>query len=146
MRRPIRVVNRVLGLVDVHQSAVAQAACLGNIFSVVKIVMSLREQAIGAAKAIAPAGMHIDRPVVFGILPVVDRSMLDLANRRIDLSNGVLVFSLHLVPMPAALAQVSARHAQIAQRVQISRMRTRYLRLCPPGKQSQSAREQREQK
>ena len=139
MRRTPCAVNRVVGLVDVRQRSIAQAAGFRNIFRMFEIVMRGRQQLIGAGEAVAPAGVHIDGPVVPGILPVIDCRVLDLANRRIDLLNCVFVVSPHRVPIPTAFIQVGARHAQIAQRVKVSRMRTRHLRLGSPGKQSHSA-------
>ena len=58
--------------------------------------------------------------MVVQILPVIDRSLLDLSDGRVDFMDGVFFFVTQMAPVWPF--QMCARVAQIRQRVQISGM------------------------
>ena len=117
------LISRPAGLVDVPQRPVAQVAHFRIVFFAVDVGMRLL-QCLDRPEQAAAVLSHIDIRMVVDVLPVIDRSTLDLVNRCIDLLNGH-IFTRIDPPVARLVIQKPARGAQIRQRMQIAWM--------PPG-------------
>jgi len=116
----------VMGFVDMAEGAIAQTAHRRIVFFAGNIIVRLVEQFQGAAIAASVPNARIDRRMVIQILAIVNRSALDLSDGFVDLFDGVILFSIHPAgPCPAF--QMSARMAQVGERVQVCRMPPRFI-------------------
>ena len=93
-----------------------------------------------AMKAAAAFHLRIDRRMVVQILPVVNRSPLNLVDRSVDLFDGVLFFLIHVIG-GGQVFQMSARMPQVGKRVQVCRMPSRLVSEGERGADSHKKRE-----
>jgi hypothetical protein len=77
-------------------------------------------------KAAAALHVGVDRRMVIQILAIINGGVLDFPDGFVDLFDGVLFFVVHVVGR-SQLTQVSARMAQVGERVQVSRMPSRFV-------------------
>jgi len=120
------VIDDAVRFVDVAEGAIAQTTHRRIIFFAGDIIVRLVEQFQGAVIAASVSHMRIDRRMVIQILAIVNRSALDLSDGFVDLGDGVIFFSIH--PAGPCLAfQMSARVAQVGERVQVCRMPPRFI-------------------
>jgi len=119
--RLLDVVDRV---VDVLERAALEA--LGDVVGLALLDVGARgaQELEGVLEATAPLEAGVDRRVLADILAVVDRGLLDLADRGVDLADRLLLVPLGLAVVAARTLEVGARVAQVAQRVQDSRPMT----------------------
>lgn len=124
------VVDGVVGFVDVHEGAVAEAAGLGDIFGAVEVVMGAVEKLIGFAEAVAPAEAGVDGRVFAEVFAVVEGGALDFIDGGVDFCDGVVVFATDVGILPAFREQ-GAGVTEVAECVEVGRVRARYLlRVC----------------
>src|SRR5277367_4097526 len=129
------MIDDVLGLVDMMQSAIPKSARRGLIFFPGNVVMSSREQLHRAVVAARPVHAHIDRRMVVQVLAIIDRSSLNLVDGFVDLFNGVLFFPLHVMRW-SQVFQVCAGVPQVSERMQVSWMPSRFFGESYGGAQS----------
>jgi len=113
--------DEVLGVADVSVRAVAESVDPARraVLFAGDIGARLLEELERALQPIPP-GRAIDRLVIVQILAVIDRGLLDLVDRGVDLADRAL-----LVPLDDHVrgpGEERARGAQIGQRVQIGRV------------------------
>jgi len=123
---PDQVVDDAVGLVDVMDGAIAQTADGRVIFFAGNIVVRLVEQFQRAVKAASALHVGVDRRMVFKVLAVINRGVLDFPDGFVDLFDGVLFFAVHMLGR-RQLAEVGARVPQVGERVQVSRMSSRFV-------------------
>jgi hypothetical protein len=127
-----QVIDNAVGLVDVVDGAIAQTPNPRIIFFAGNIVVRLVEQFQCAVKAASAVHVGIDRRMVFKVLAVINRGILDFPNGLVDLFDGVLFFTVHMFGR-SELAQVRARVSQVGQGMQVSRMSSRFVREGQSG-------------
>jgi hypothetical protein len=126
-------VNNIAGFVDVVDSSITQPICEPIIFFAGDVVVRLVEQFESLVIPSSPVEVRIHAHVVLDIFPVVNGSLLDLVNRSINGFDGVLFFLVHVFRRSHML-KVSARIAQVRQRMQICGMTTGYVRHAETGR------------
>jgi hypothetical protein len=120
------MIDNAMSLVDVMDGAIAQTADGRIIFFAGDVVVRLVQQFQRTVEAAPAVHVGVDRRMVFEVLSVINRGMLDLADRLIDLVDGVLFFAVHMFSR-SHLAQMRARMAQISESMQVSRMPSRFV-------------------
>jgi hypothetical protein len=127
-----QVIDDAVGLVDVMDGAIAQSADAGIIFFAGNVVVRLVEELEGAVKAASAVHAGVDRRMVFQVLAVINRGMLDFADGLIDFFDGVLFFAVHMFGR-RELAQVSAGVTQVGEGMQVGRMPSGFVSESQSG-------------
>jgi len=120
------VTDDAVRLVDVVDGAIAQAADGRIVFFASDIIVRLVEQFQRAMKAAPAIHVGIDRRMVFQVLAIINGGALDFPNGFVNLIDSVLFLPV-LVCGVGPLAQVSARVPQVGERMQVGRMRSRFI-------------------
>jgi hypothetical protein len=134
------VIDDAMRFIDVMEGAIAQTAYGRIILFACDVVVRLVQQFQRAMKAAAAFHLRIDRRMVVQILPVVNRSPLNLVDRSVDLFDGVLFFLIHVIG-GGQVFQMSARMPQVGKRVQVRRMPSRFVSEGERGADSHKKRE-----
>ena len=121
-----QVLDDVVRFVDVAESAIAQTAHGWIVFFAGDIIVRLVEQFQSTVIAAAVSHVCIDRRMVIQILAIVNGSVLDFSDGFVDLGDGVVFFPIHAAGRSQAF-QMSARMAQVGERVQVCRMPARFI-------------------
>jgi hypothetical protein len=121
-----QVIDDAMGFVDVVNSAIAQTPHCRIIFLARDIVVRFVEQLRRAVVAAGAVHSSIDWRMIVYILAIVNRSVLNLPDGFVDLVNGMLFLFVHVMSGSQVL-QVSARMAQIGERVQVCGMPSRFV-------------------
>jgi len=121
-----QVIDDAVRFVDVAEGAIAQTAHGGIIFFAGDIIVRLVEQFQSAVIAASASYVRIYRRMVIQILAIINRGALDLSDGFVDLLDGVIFFSIHAA-RPCSSLQVSARVAQVGERVQVGRMPSGFI-------------------
>jgi hypothetical protein len=116
-----QVIDDAVRFVDVFQGAMTQAMGKAVIFFLLDVVMGRVEQLQGTMIAASASHVIVDGRMVIQVFAVINRSVLDLCDRLVDLFDGVIFFSIHAAgPRPAF--QMSARGAEVGECVQVGGM------------------------
>src|SRR5580693_3073418 len=121
-----QVIDDAVGFVDMVDGAIAQPADGWIIFFAGNIVMRFVEQLLCPVKAASAVHVRVDRRMVFQVLAVINRGVLDFPNGLIDLVDGVLFFAVHMAGV-SRVSQVGARVPQVGERMQVGRMPSRFV-------------------
>jgi hypothetical protein len=120
------MIDDVVGFVDVHNSAIPQAAHRGIVFFVGDVVVRFIQQFEGAMESAGAIHSGINRRMIVQVLAIPDRSSLDFIDRFVDFFNGVAFFFVHVITR-SRVFQVSAGVPQVGESVQISGMPSRFV-------------------
>jgi len=121
-----QVLDNVVRLVDMSQRAAAQSMSIPVIFFFLEVTMGAVKKFERSPISAGVSKMRIHRRVVVQVLPIVDRSTLDLSNGLVDLRDGMFLLPIHPLGGRHAL-QMGASMAQVGERVQICRMSPRIV-------------------
>src|ERR1700735_2787435 len=120
------VIDDAMSLVDMMDRAIAQTADGRIIFFAGDVVVRLVQQFQGAVEASPAVPVGVDRRMVVQVLTVINRGVLDFADRLVDLVDGVLFFAVHMFGR-RHLTQMRARMTQISESMQVGRMPSRFV-------------------
>jgi hypothetical protein len=112
--------------VDVMKGAVPKPTHGWIIFFAGDVIVSFIQQFHRAVKAAGAIHACIDRRMIVQVLAVVNRSPLNFVDGFINLVDGVFFFFVHVMG-GSQVFQMSARVPQVSERVQISRMPSRFV-------------------
>ncbi len=112
--------------VNMIESAVAKSTGRGYVFGMGKIVMRFAEQPFCIVEAIHAGQVCIDRRMVVEVLAVIDGGTFDLADSSVDLLDRAGFAIIYAAVWPQ-LIKIGTGKTEIAQSMEISRMRTGYL-------------------
>jgi hypothetical protein len=129
------MIDDAMGFVDVVQGSIAKTAHGRIIFFTGDVVVSFIQEFHGAVKAAVAVHVRIDRRMIVQVLAVVNRSPLDFIDGFVDLVDGVFFFFIHVMGWRQVF-EMSARMAEIGERVQVSRMPSGFVGECECGTES----------
>jgi hypothetical protein len=121
-----KMIDDVVGFVDVHNSAIPQAAHRGIVFFVGDVVVRFIQQFEGAMESAGAIHSGINRRMLVQVLAIPNRSSLDFIDSPVDFLNGVALFFVHVITR-SRVFQVRASVPQVSECVQISRMPSRFV-------------------
>jgi hypothetical protein len=121
--RSLRVIDNLVCLVHMANGSISQPARLRHILSFGQVIMRRPQQLVRLPEPVMRAQVGIDVERIIQALSVIDRSLLDLIDRRVNLANRRIIVMLHRIPRPSVVQIVPSR-TQVAQSVQISRVRS----------------------
>jgi hypothetical protein len=136
-----QMIDDAMRFVDVLQSAIPQTAHGRVIFFPCDVIVSFIQQLQRAVVAAGAVHSGIDRRMIAQVFAVVDGSALDFVDGSVNFCNGVLFFFVHVMSGSQVL-QVSARVAQIRERVQVCRMPSRFVGKAQGGADSDNKHKQ----
>ena len=116
-----QVFDDAVRLVDVLQGTMTQAMGKAVIFLLFDVMTGRVEQFQGAMITASASHVVVDGRMVIQILAIINRGVLDLCDRLVDLRDGVIFFSIHPAG-PCPTLQMSARVAEVGESVQVGRM------------------------
>ena len=111
---PLRRIDDTVCLIHMADRPVPQPTRRGYILGPRQVVLGRRKQLLRLTEAVMRAQTRVDSERVVHALAIVDRSLLDLANRCIDLADGSIVIMLYRSPRPPII-QVVPGSPQVAQ-------------------------------
>jgi hypothetical protein len=120
------MIDDAVGFVNVMKRAISQTAHGRVIFFPSDVIVGSIQQFHRAVIAAGAIHSCIDRRVIVQVLAVIDRSPLDFVDGVVNFFDSVLLFSIHVV-RGRKVFQVSAGVAQVRERVQVSRMPSRFV-------------------
>src|ERR1700761_9034794 len=124
--RPIRIVDNRMRVVDLSDCTIPKLTRLRYILRMLQIPVRRCEQLIRLAESIMRAQSRIDVERIIQPLAIIDRSVFDHVDGSVNVVYRLIVVMLHRTPRPS-IVQIVACRAQIAQRMQISRVWSRNL-------------------
>jgi len=127
------MIDDAMSFVDMMQCAIPQPARGRFIFFTGDVVMRFIQKLHRSVKAAGAVYACIDWRMIVQVLAIINRSSLDFVDRTVDLFDGALLFFIHVMSRGEVL-QMSARVPQVGERVQVSRMPSRFV-----GKSNRSA-------
>jgi hypothetical protein len=116
-----QVFDDAVRFVDVFERAMTQSMGIAVIFFFFDIVTRRVEELEGSMIAASAGQVAVDLRMIVQVFAVINRSLLDLSDSPIDLCDGVIFLSIHAAGPPPTL-QMSARVAEVGERVQVGRM------------------------
>ncbi len=105
------------------QRPVTEAARLGYILGMGKIVMYLVEQTLCIVEAIGALQVCVNRRMIVDIFTVIDRCLLDFTDGAVDFIDSVLLMAVHAAIGPEMIEE-AAGMAQVGKGMQVCGMRS----------------------